>query len=135
MLGFKFVICAESVVIDRELNTASVFNILEELYPTVLPRIIPRIVLFHMMEREDTDATEVQISIHIHLDEAEIFTANIPVRFDDHLRTRGIIRLDGLTISSPGKLVFSLSVMDNPSIAASYSIQVNPIPVAVKTSG
>jgi hypothetical protein len=123
MIKPKLMFCAETVVIDAETNTTSVFNIFDEILSETLPFILPRLVVVFILERDVDDENIIDLTLNIVVAEQLIFTQANPFNFQGRSRARGVFTLGGMPISTPGVLTVSLWYKD--ALLADYSMDVH----------
>jgi hypothetical protein len=100
-------ICAEQCAIDSASNRTSIFNLLEELKVPTFPSAMYLMTIFSLWEREPTEA-DFDASVVITLNGREIFRNPLRVNFQDMLRCRAIMVLQGLVINEPGLLLVEI---------------------------
>jgi len=104
MINCKIAMCAESVVVDKNTNNVSVFNMIEELKSHGFPVLSRKLVYFFFMTRDKTNAEVQKGSLVISLDGEELNRFPVQIDFHDKLRTRAIITIEGYLIPKPGTL-------------------------------
>lgn len=104
MINCKISMCAESVVVDNNTNKASVFNIIEEVKAHGFPALTRKLVYFFFMTRDKTNANLHKGSLVISLDGEELNRFPVQIDFQDKLKTRAIIIIEGYLIPKPGTL-------------------------------
>ena|SRR5438034_1006827 len=112
MLMSRLMLCAEAVIRDAERNAISIFNLIEDIEAEALPLLIPRFVVFNMLERDDADPETFSCLLRIALDDEKLFEQDIELSFQDKKRNRSIFTLQGLALFRPGVLRVSLSIED-----------------------
>ncbi len=113
MIKPKLMLCADAVIRDAETNAISIFNIIEEIGAEALPLLIPRFVVYNLLERDDDDPVKVAATLRLTIDDESLFEQGITLNFQDKKRNRSIFTLHGLALFRPGILKVSLSVEDH----------------------
>ena len=128
MITPRLLLCAEYVLTDRDSNNASVINILEEIAPTVLPIIIPRVAVLCIIERQEEDPEEAEILLRLTLHDQIIFEQQIPIDFLGRQRFRQTVLLGGLPITQPG--ILDVVVFLDDRVLQTYQVPVRTPPRA-----
>lgn len=103
--------CADSVVIDLHTNRASLFNLLDEIQSPVFPAILYSVSVFTLVTRDAGEA-DPQATLRVTLNERTLLDAPMPIVFQDLLRLRGNLTIQGLVIAAPGTLRFEVRFGD-----------------------
>ena len=104
---------AEGVSIDRDSGQFTAYAVIERLAASAFPLLVPRLAFFCLWERAGTDSQVPHAGLSVSLNGQVLAHQEIPIDFEQYLRTRCAIRLDMLTITEPGSLVFKLTVPDH----------------------
>jgi hypothetical protein len=110
MIRCLLAVCAESVVVDQNSNSASVFNILEMLRPEYFPAVIPKFVGYFQMTREIGDPEDVDASVVLKLAGNDLLRNPIRLSFKGVLRTRAIFTVLGFMVPNAGMLRCELEI-------------------------
>jgi hypothetical protein len=108
-----FLVC-ESIVIDKDRNLASAFNILDDLLVTI-PCLIPQMVALSTWRLQPEDQNcDFQVGFELILpgagvsqEEKKTFTLNFSAK---GVRHRTYFRFDGIPIEQEGDVVFHLTL-------------------------
>ena len=102
MAKISFGILSQSISIDKETNTLSVFNQFDQLLAPGVPGIIPELSVVGSFERENNEK-EVRIVIKSIYPSGKIKELiHLPVLFGDKKRNRFTVRVNGFQISEFG---------------------------------
>jgi hypothetical protein len=107
-MNTKLVLCAEGVVQDSQLNTASAFNIIEQITAAGLPFTIPKIAFLVLLKREPEEPEEFTSTVVITNNDVELVRHNVPTSFNGKLNNRITATVGGLAVAAVGALSFSL---------------------------
>jgi hypothetical protein len=118
----KLALCSREVVRDAATNNISVFSIFEALSAAGFPLLLNPFSALFVLEREHGDATEVPARFQLLLGDTELLTAPTQINFEDRMRTRQMVRLNGLVITAPGVVHAKLWVGEH--LQAEYSFVV-----------
>ncbi len=129
MIKIKFMLCALGVIQDVESNNISVFNIFEEFTPFGLPALIPEFSILAVFERDNNDPQNIECSFRASLTGEQLLNQNLSVDFQGRNRTRAIVRVGGLPLPRPGKLVIEMA---HGELIHQYEIVVNSPPARVE---
>jgi hypothetical protein len=122
------ILCADNVSVDARTNTVSVFNILEEMTPEVLPAILPRVIFFALLEKDEGDVDNNVVTVKVANNATQLVDNQASISFQGKRRARIITTVGNLLISSPGKLDFSL--LDSQQRQIGYWTITIPSPAA-----
>ena len=101
-------ICAQSVVIDKATNRASLLNITENINSTLFPIQYP-MCIFMMYERQENEDGNYELLLNVNIDGQEILKTPFKINFiDGNLRNNSTINISGLIIPKTGKLTFAI---------------------------
>jgi len=120
-----FLVC-ESAVIDRNTNNLSIFNILEEISAQGFPLIIPKLFVVYVLERKESEDASPEFNLRIIQEKKYLFDKTFTVNFQDKMRTRQLIELQGFTLTKSGHLTFRLNFRGKKF--AEYSLIINALP-------
>lgn len=123
MIRSKLCLAAESVVIDRQSNATSFFNLLESMKSEGFPFVLPKISVFILWERESTDPTQYTSNLRISFGTEELVNQIFNIDFQGQLRTRSVLQMAGLLIPRPGIVTFHAQIQD-PEVSAQYSFDI-----------
>ena len=124
MIKSKICLLADGVVRDSVTNNVSVFNIFEEITPERMPFVVPRIVAYTLLEREETDPAQIEILVKIKNNDETAFERNIPVDFRGLRRDQLINTFAGMPVRNSG--VLSLEIHFGEELLSSYDVLINP---------
>jgi hypothetical protein len=110
MIRCKLCFAAEGVTTDAETRQVSAFGLLEDVQAPRFPVTLPRIVLLVMWERAVSDAPEWSAELVMALNGREIIRQVVDINFMQVLRTRSTVRVEGASVSEPGRLVLRLGI-------------------------
>jgi hypothetical protein len=127
MIQQRLLLCAEGVVVDQLTNNLSVFNILDELHFQTLPAILPKMVIISVLDRDQDDPAKYEARLKIDLAGLKVMEMPIEYNFQNRSRTRNMITMGGLPITSPGVMEIHLDKDDVK--LASYTIYI-AVPLA-----
>ncbi len=88
---------ADSVIVNSKTNRVSLLNVIDELSAPNFPAVHPLLNIVVVLEREEAETDKLVGSLVFDFKGQELFTTNINFEFQDKLRSRGIIALQGLT--------------------------------------
>lgn len=101
-----FMLTAKGVSIDRFNNSATIYNIIENISSDSFPIFFPEIYVFVLLERKEGEERNINCVLKIYNNTKEINSIKVNPKFKTSNRNRTVIRVNGLTILSPGKLFF-----------------------------
>ena len=101
-----FMLAAKGVSIDRYTNMATIYNIIENLHSNSFPIFFPEIYVFVLLERKKDEESNINCVLKIYNNGKEINSIEVNPHFKTSNRNRTVIRVNGVTILSPGKLIF-----------------------------
>lgn len=125
MIESKILLCADGIVRDAESNNISIFNIIEELSSRGFPTFRPNFSCFSSLERATEDSQEYDLQLKVFNNSVELATINAHVNFQDKMRNRLIIGIQGLVIPDPG--ILKIILYDGERALNSYAITVKHI--------
>lgn len=101
----RLVICAQSLSIDQRTNTLSLFNIVEEVSAPSFPLVIPYMSVAVMLLRSaEEPSAPTDVFITIYLDAERVLHAGIKTDFQQQLRAKVIVEMQGVVIARAGVL-------------------------------
>ncbi len=135
---------AESVVIDSQTQLVSAFNIIGKIAAGGFPLALNKIGILFIITREPDDADTIDGNIKVTLAGTELVNQPIQIHFFDKTRANHVVTLQGLVITGPGHLKFSLHhneteisatecevvAMTAPTITTTPVIEAPPAPQA-----
>ncbi len=101
-----FMLAAKGVSIDKYTNMATIYNIIENLHTDSFPIFFPEIYVFVLLERKKDEEGNINCVLKIYNNGKEINSVKVNPQFKTSNRNRTVIRVNGITILSPGKLIF-----------------------------
>jgi hypothetical protein len=99
----RLFLCAQSAALDARLGTFSAFHILESVNTPALPVALPQMSILGIFERETPSGTDPEIQLRIAIGDKELFSGPFHVKFQNRLRARAIVELQGIVIPAPRK--------------------------------
>lgn len=118
-------VCADSAAVDARTQTISLFHIIEELNSPAFPVVIPRLTIGAVLTRVESEPERPDLQLRIGLGSQEIFRGPFGLSFQQHLRARAIVDIQGVVVLAPGSLKVALYAADRE--LAAWSIKVNHI--------
>jgi hypothetical protein len=109
MLRAKFVLCAETILHDKNTNMMSAINILENRTAVTLPAPLPKFSVLASFERDAEDPPEQVVSFFLKLDEEELATSDLTVHFVDKGPEKGLI--NRTTVTYAGLVVTRVGIL------------------------
>lgn len=101
-----FMLAAKGVSIDKYTNMATIYNIIENLLSDSFPIFFPEIYVFVLLERKEDEERNINCVLKIYNNGKEINSIEVNPQFKTSNRNRTVIKVNGITILSPGKLIF-----------------------------
>lgn len=108
MLKSTLMLCARGIVIDIRSNNVSVFSIIEEIAPSNFPAFLQEITVLSILEREETDPNELECQVAVTMGANSLLSSPTQLDFKDKKRIRNVLTINGLPLSQPGKLLFTI---------------------------
>ncbi len=122
MAELKLFVVAESVSIDQTTNSASVFNILEEVHAVQFPILVPSCAVLSVWHREAGDeGKDWQLVLRVTPPNGDSHDLSSNFRFANP-RHRVVQRVLGLAVEHAGQLDFELQL--NGRRVAEYTVGV-----------
>lgn len=125
MLKDKLCLVAEGIIRDADNNLISTYNIFEELIVQGFPLFIQKIGFLAIWEKDNDDSDIHQTTFRVDLNGSQLMSQNIEINFAGKTRNRSVVAINGLVLTQPGTLKFSMEIENGP--VASYSILLTPI--------
>jgi len=125
VLNLKLLLCADSNSLDSRSNTISAFHILEDFNAASFPVALPRVTVVAMVDREETDPSDIELQLRVYLGDKELFAGPFALNFAQRLSARALIEMQGIVVPNPGVLSFVLLNADQ--IFGSWAIRVSQI--------
>lgn len=119
----KFILCAETVIVDQSTNNLSIVGVFEDITPLSLPIIVPRMTIVSVVEREDGDPAETPCHVRVSMGDQILFEQDNSYAFQNKPRLRNIMLFGGMPLSQPGILRFEILV--GGAVFQSYEVLVN----------
>lgn len=115
------IMCSEGIVLDRNTNNISVFNILEDIGSVGFPLLMQKFYFFSSVMKEGNDKKEeYELNLEVSVNDTIILTSKININFNRKLKTRAIVQFGGLAIPKAGTMCFKL--LYGKRILGEYSI-------------
>lgn len=136
MYKSKLAVCAESVVLDQQTQLVSIFNLIDAVQAHGFPLAVNKIALLFSIVRETTDLNVLDSFIVATLSGVELLRHPIQINFFDKVRANHIVTLQGVVLSSPGILRFSLLQGEAEIATVEVDVKsisgptITPVPVA-----
>ena len=112
MITCKLLLCAQGVVRDAEHGGISVFNILEVIQAAGFPMLIQQMDILAVFEREREDPPQHEVHFRISIADTELLATTLAIDFEDKLRNRSMLHVQGIVIPHPGNLIVSARLAD-----------------------
>ena len=77
----RLIVCADTVMLDSDMNAVSVINIMDDVTPVGFPFLIPKLAVLSVMTRTDEEASQFQVALRIDLDAQTLFRAESQIDF------------------------------------------------------
>jgi hypothetical protein len=119
-------VCSRDLSHDSITNNVSVFSILEGLHAGGFPLLLTPFAALVVFEREANERAEYPGRFELLLGDRELLARDLTVNFRDRLRTRQMIRLEGLVVAAPGRVTARFFV--EGEVRAEYVFQIEPDP-------
>jgi hypothetical protein len=116
--------CTESAVIDSRTNRLSLFNIVEEIHAKNFPCVMSGLALVLVLLRSPLEPAEASVTVQSSQGGRRLSCFPLSVNFQQHLRTRVVADLNGLTAEEPGTVALSI-ISPSETLMASWKIRVN----------
>ena len=121
MASLEYFLVCESVSVDQRTNSASLFNILDEIRANDFPMSIPKAVVTSAWNYEDGDEDiDYQVKVHIFLPGEKMQKPGpMNVRIEPN-RHRLFLEIVNLRVQEPGELKFEIFI--NDEYVARYTV-------------
>lgn len=121
----KIVICAEGIIRDAQTNTISVFNMLEDVSAPGFPLFIQKFNAFFLLERTNDEPQQINCIFRIENNGNSLMEMPVRSDFQNKLKNRLIININGLAIPNPG--ILRATLFHNERVLGNYEVAVNRI--------
>jgi hypothetical protein len=121
----RLFICAQSAALDARQGTISAFHILESVNTPAFPVAVPQMSILGIFERETPSAEDPQAQLRVSLGAKELYLGPFFIKFQNRLRARAIVELQGIVLPAPGRLTISLLLEQRET--ANWVIDINHI--------
>src|ERR1044071_4467920 len=121
MVTAKICLLAQDVVTDSQRNTLSVFHIAEEVVAEGFPATWNTAAIV-IWEREGSDSAVIEGEVSMMLEGHRLFTRSMHVDFGQLLRTRSVLKFQGVTVPNPGNLTFRVALRSGTAVE--YTVKV-----------
>jgi hypothetical protein len=101
-------VASEGISVDRKTGSVSVFSVLEQITAQGFPVLFQRLALFVLWEKDADDPARVAGRLVIDVMGQELFAQAVEINFQDKLRNRYVVRMNGLILPRPGLLRFAV---------------------------
>lgn len=123
-MNLIFLIAAESVSVDQSTNRLSLFNVADEMLAPAFPTVIPTLSVVALITRE-TGEEAGPASLRVRPNDETLIEGAIPLAFQDKLKTRAMITVQGLAIAAAGTL--NCEVLFGQDIAGTWKITIGQL--------
>src|SRR5258707_581720 len=106
----RLILAAEGIVVDRDTNSISVFNILDRITAEGFPLLLQKMALLVIWERSLEDAPQVDGQFSVHFSGRELYQQPVRVEFTTSTRNQFVLRMHGLVIPQPGVLSLRITL-------------------------
>lgn len=113
MITLKLLLCAQGVVRDADQGGISIFNILDSVQAAGFPFFIQHVDVFALFERYTEDPAQQEIRFRLAIGDTELLASVLAIDFDDKLRNRSTLHIQGLVVPTPGTLTVSANLGEN----------------------
>jgi hypothetical protein len=103
MIRVKAMLCAENVIRDTETNQVTIYNVIEQVNVMGFPALLKGMTIFVFLERETEDAQVVDCQVLLKMDDTQLKEIRIQPDFEDKLRNRTFVRIEGMPIHQEGR--------------------------------
>ena len=110
MIRVKTCFVAEGVVTDRDTDQISAFGLLEHVEAASYPLAIQKLAFFCLWGRASTDPQLASCEFSVTLNGKDIVRHGVNIDFQQFLRNRCTIKLDGFVLNEPGDVTFRLAI-------------------------
>lgn len=136
MIQAKNMLCAETIIVDRESNAVSIINLLEDINSIGFPLFIPKLSILNIFERIEADNGNItNYKLVITINNKELINAPYHIQFMNLLRTRNIMNIQGLALPEPGLLEIKiLNETNTELIKIQFDVKHQPQVVVPQTN-
>jgi hypothetical protein len=110
MIRSSLAVLCEGVSIDVSTGQATIYSLIEAIPAPTYPAFFQSIFFLAVLERDPADPRMPEARFGVSLGGAPVLGSPVVVDFQDQLRTRTSIRINGMLVTGPGVLKFSLSI-------------------------
>ncbi len=125
MITCKLFLCAQGVVRDADNGGISVFNILENVQTAGVPFFMQHMDVFALFERLRDDPAQYEVIFRLAVGETELLANPLAIDFQDKLRNRTTLHIQGLVIPHPGVLRVTAKI--GSEILGTYDVSVEQL--------
>jgi len=108
MIKCVLALCAQNIVQDKKTNMVSAINIIDQFNSQGFPTIRPSTTFHFRLTREKTDKQKFECILKIYLNRKKINEFDFPINFDNKLKFNLMVDMNGLVLSGPGEMRYSL---------------------------
>lgn len=119
------------VLIDKETNSTSLIELLEDFETQGLPTMLPVVSLFWDKRRDEGDPLELTAELEISSGGVSIGRYPVIANFQGKNRHRSVIRFEQFVISTPGETRFVLRLGENVLAETGFVVSVPDTPPVV----
>ena len=100
------ILASKGISIDKFNNNATIYNIIERISSDSFPIFFPEMYFFILLEKKEDEERSINCILKIYNNKKEIKSVEVKPKFENSNHNRTVINISGLTIFSPGKLLF-----------------------------
>jgi|SRR5580692_5463183 hypothetical protein len=130
MIRTYLAIVCEGVSIDVTTGQVSIYSLLESVPVQNMPAFFPPLSFLAILTREPNDPSGPAATLNVSLGGAHVLSAPVIVDFKNQFRTRVTVRVNGLVVTTPGVLRFSLSILGDEVATRSVAVEMAPATAA-----
>jgi hypothetical protein len=104
MITVTYLLAGQMLIRDAETNAVSIIGLQEEINATGFPAFHPNIHILAILERESDDPVDIKCELTLMLEDEILGTYPMTLAFQEKLRTRALILVQGIVIPRPGSL-------------------------------
>jgi len=104
MINSSLLICASGVLLDKNTNKISIFEIIDNLKTEGFPLLFPTFDIVFILQRGKDDESKFETNLTIRHNENVLIETKAGVDFKNSYSTRVIIKINGLAVPSPGTI-------------------------------
>jgi hypothetical protein len=109
MITVKLLLCAQGVVRDADSQNVSIFNVYESLQGAGFPLFIQQMDVLAVLERTPRDKAQRTITFKMTMGETEVLSTSMDIDFQDKLRNRSTVHIQGLVVPQPGTVLVTVA--------------------------